>query len=109
MDKYLKPDRFNAEPNSSSCAKEWKHWKKTFDNFLTAIEATDHAIKLNLLNNYVSPDVYEIIADCADYTDAMSLLENTFIKPKNEIFARYKLRTCNLDRLSITLYTNLNS
>ena len=62
MDKYLIPERFNTDLNSSTCGKVWKHWKRTFENFLVAAEA-DEANKLRLLSNYVSPDIYELIAD----------------------------------------------
>ena len=35
-----------------------------------------------------------MISECTSYTEAVDLLQSTFIKQKNEIFARHKLCTC---------------
>lgn len=43
--------------------------------------------------NYVSPKIYDIIADCPDYNDALCTLESMFVKSPNEIFARHLLAT----------------
>ena len=92
MDKYLRPSKFEADPQSSNSDEEWKHWKKTFDNFLGAITA-ETLDKLKVLCNYVSPTNYRYIADCTNYDDAIKSLEEVFIKPKNEVFARHLLAT----------------
>ena len=92
MDKFLRPERFEADPNSSESAREWKHWYKTFDNFLRSIEERQPD-KLNILINYVSSRVYEFIADCSDYDSAIASLVNLYVKPKNEVFARHILAT----------------
>jgi hypothetical protein len=92
MERFLKPERFDADPNSSTASKEWLHWKRTFINFLTAVNSLTPD-KLNTLINYVSPSVYQYIADCSDYDDALRTLEELYIKPKNEIFARHLLFT----------------
>ena len=96
MEKYLKPERFSADPSSNTSAKEWKHWKQTFESFLEAIAdpAPTDANKRSLLNNLVSPEIYDMISECTSYTEAVALLQSTFIKQKNEIFARHKLCTC---------------
>lgn len=49
--------------------------------------------KLNTLINYISPEIYEIIAECPDYPSAISKLESVFVKPQNEVFARHLLIT----------------
>ncbi|XP_045132103.1 uncharacterized protein LOC123518976 [Portunus trituberculatus] len=92
MDKFLRPDRFDADPNSSGAASEWKHWYRTFNNFLEAI-ASHKPDKLKTLVNYVAPRVYEYIADSDDYDSAITTLEKMYVKPKNEVFARHLLST----------------
>ena len=92
MDTLLKPARLDLDPNSPSAAKEWKHWHKTFTNFLS--ECGERAPdKYRTLINYVSHNVYEYIEDCADYESALEVLNQLFIKKPNEIFARHLLAT----------------
>jgi hypothetical protein len=76
-------------------AKEWTHWLRTFENFLEVIPSEDPAQinKLNILTNYVTPKVFEVISDCTTYEDAVDALKGLYIKPKNEIFARHLLAT----------------
>lgn len=92
MDKVLRPERLETDPNSSTAAKEWLHWKRTFENFLIVLpqEGLD---KFGVLTNFVSPMVFQYIEDCGDYTTAIATLEALFVKPKNEIYARYILAT----------------
>ena len=92
MDKFLRPDRFEADPHSSGTAGEWKHWYRTFNNFLEAIEP-HKPDKLKTLVSYIVPRVYEYIADCDDYDSAITTLEKIYVKPKNEVFARHLLST----------------
>ncbi|XP_041364204.1 uncharacterized protein LOC121379622 [Gigantopelta aegis] len=92
MDTLLKPARLDLDPNSPTAAKEWKHWHRTFTNFID--ECGDHAPnKYRTLINYVSHNVYEYIEDCNDYDTAITTLTNLYIKPPNEIFARHLLAT----------------
>ena len=94
MDKVLRPERFDADPNCPTAAKLWKHWHTTFENFITVLSTDDAPInKLAILTNYVSSSVYEYIAECTVYDAAISLLENLYVKPKNVIFARHLLAT----------------
>lgn len=53
----------------------------------------EEAHKLDVLINFVGLRVYDIISEETSYTAAMTLLEETFIKPKNTIFARHLLAT----------------
>ena len=92
MDTLLKPARLNLDPNSPSAAKEWKHWHRTFINFID--ECGERAPnKFRTLVNYVSHDVYDYIEDCADYNAAIETLTHLYIKTPNEIFARHLLAT----------------
>ena len=90
----MRPERFDVEPNSGSATKQWCHWHKTFVNFVGIIPSqTPPVNKLNLLVNYVAPSVYEYIADCKTYDEAVECLTNIYDKPKNEIFARHLVAT----------------
>ena len=94
----LKPDRLDIDINSNSAAKLWKHWKRTFDNFVNKIDlernegeaATD---RLELLTNFLTADIFQFIENCSNYDDAEKVLQNLFIRKPNEIFSRHLLAT----------------
>ena len=92
MDRLLKPERLDTDTNSSSASKEWTHWLKTFQNFMSVLP-TEGLNKLCVLTNYVTPKIYESFAECATYDEAIQTLEALFVKPTNEIFARHRLAT----------------
>ena len=92
MDKALRPDRFDTESNTSNASKEYKHWKRTFEYYLEVLPQ-ENLDKLRVLTNFVVPSVYEIFSDCSTYDDAISLLDNAYIKSTNAIFARHRLAT----------------
>jgi len=92
MDTLLKPVRLDLDPNSPTATKEWKHWHRTFTNFIA--ECGDKAPdKYRTLINYVSHNVYEYIEECTSYESAIDVLEGVFVKTTNEIFARHLLAT----------------
>jgi hypothetical protein len=35
MEKVLKPTRLDLDVSAPNAAKHWKHWRKTFENFIT--------------------------------------------------------------------------
>jgi len=37
MDKLMKPSRLDLDPSSSSASKEWRHWRKTFENYVEGL------------------------------------------------------------------------
>ena len=92
MDKYLRPARFDCYPNTVGVDKQWKHWLKTFENFLVAINSHTPD-KLVTLTNYIAPNVYEYIVDCATYEEAIKVLKGLYVKPTNEIYSRHLLAT----------------
>ena len=92
MNTLLKPARLDLDVNSPTAAKEWKHWHRTFTNFID--ECGDNAPdKYRTLVNFVSHSVYEYIEDCTSYETALEALKRVFIKTPNEIFARHLLAT----------------
>ncbi|XP_063216425.1 uncharacterized protein LOC134527570 [Bacillus rossius redtenbacheri] len=90
MDKYFKPERFEADHTTGKSSSQWNHWKKTFEVFTASIKASE-SDKLLLLYNHVSHSIYELISECTSYASAIEKLDSLFIKPKNEIFSRHKL------------------
>ncbi|KAA3675181.1 uncharacterized protein DEA37_0011386 [Paragonimus westermani] len=93
MDKALRPERFDTDPDSSDARKQWNHWYFTFQNYLTSLKTPDDE-KFQVLANLVSLDVFEYIADCKQYKDAIDALISLYVKPKNIIYARHLLSTC---------------
>ena len=93
MDKYLKPERFDEEPTSISADKQWLHWKRTFSNFLSHVNDASEESKLQLLTNYIAPNVYQYISELETFKDAMDTLESLYVKPRNEVYARHCLAT----------------
>ena len=92
MSKALKASRLDVDPNSPTAAKQWKHWKRTFDNFIT--ECGDSAPdKFRSIVNFVSADIFEYIEDCTSYDDVIETLSKLYVKAPNKIFARYELAT----------------
>ena len=76
MDRFLKPEKLDANPNDPNGKLEWIHWIKTFNNFLSWIEMTteqtvSESDKLGLLINYVSPKIFHYIESCTDYTSVL--------------------------------------
>ena len=112
-EKYLRPARFETEPNSLTAEKEWRHWYRTFSDFIVkAIRTTpvtagtggdapvpDAATiarelqqsKLSCLFNHVSAAIYDYIAEATDYDGAIATLQNLYVKPRSVIFNRHKL------------------
>ena len=92
MERFLKPEKFDSDPDLKDAGKSWAHWYKTFTNFLTPIleqyETTD---KLAVLVCYLSPNVFEYISEAETYDDAIKILQSLYEKPKSEIFARHLL------------------
>ena len=99
LNELFKPAKFNADPNSSAAGKEFKHWLKTFDNFIESVVAQAEAAhvhapnKLKVLCAHVSANVYELIEDCGDYETAVQKLKEIYLKTPNVIFARHLLAT----------------
>lgn len=94
MERFLRPERLETDPNSSTATKEFLHWYQTFRNFSRALQQSAKDISLlDLLTNYVAPQVFEYIAECKTYDGAIDTLHKLYVKPKNEIYARHVLAT----------------
>ena len=98
MDRHLRPTIMDIDPGSSDAVKTWRHWKRTFNFFIESLTTAGNVPnKLAHLVHFVGPSVYELIADCETFELAIEILEATYDKPKNEIFARHLLSTCKQD------------
>ncbi|XP_054722967.1 uncharacterized protein LOC129232889 [Uloborus diversus] len=91
MEQLLKPERFDVDPTCANAESKWKHWKRTFANFLGQVPQITDENKLNLLCNYVSASVFRYISDSETYSDAVDVLDSLFVTKRNEIFARHCL------------------
>nr|XP_039256281.1 uncharacterized protein K02A2.6-like [Styela clava] len=92
MDKVLKPEKLDTDPDTRDAECEWLHWQKTFENFLEALP-TVGLDKLGVLTNYVSPRTYRYIRNITTYDEAIDTLKGIFVQTKNEIYARHMLAT----------------
>ena len=98
MDKLMQPCRLNLDPGSNSAAKEWKHWLKTFENYVEVLTGAHHEErrnfnKLKVLVNCVSHQVYDHIDECETYEAAIQVLKSLYVKTPNVVFARHLLAT----------------
>nr|XP_045588770.1 uncharacterized protein LOC123750711 [Procambarus clarkii] len=94
MERFLRPEQFVTDPNSTNTSQKWRHWLKTFNNFSLAVQQTTPTVDmLGLLINYDAPRVFDYIADCTTYDAAEKSLTELFVKPKNKVFAKYVVAT----------------
>jgi len=92
MSKALKPLRLDLDPNSPDAAKQWKHWKRTFDNFIE--ECGDTAPdRFRSIVNFISAEVFDYVEECTTYDAVIEILERLYVKTPNKIFARHDLAT----------------
>ena len=88
MDRLLRSEKLATDPSSSTAGKDWLHWIRTFENFVSVLP-TDGLNKLQVLTNYVSPRIFEYIEHCEGYDNAIATLKALYIKPTNEVFAQH--------------------
>ena len=92
MEAAWRPKTLDLDPSSQNAAKEWRHWKKIFLNYLE-----DFKDKLpnfhRALIGCVSSSVYEYIENCTTFKESIEKLDSIFIKTPNEVFARHMLAT----------------
>ena len=93
MNRLLKHDRIDLDPNSPTAAKEWKHWFRTFDNFIIECGTEPAPDKFRTIINLISHNVFDYVEDYTDYDSVVVTLERLYIKSPNEIYARHLLAT----------------
>eukprot|EP00795_Rhopilema_esculentum_P015971 gene15971-7303_t len=92
MSKALQPSRLDVDPNAPNAAKQWKHWKRIFNNFITECEETATDIFRSIIN-FISADVFDYVKECTTYDAVVTTLEKLYVKTPNNIFARHELAT----------------
>ena len=90
MDRVLRPERFDCDPNSPDASRNWKYWFTTFTNYLDSIISLNPD-KLKTLITFISPIMYEHISDHNSYESAVAALQALYVRPRNEVFSRYTL------------------
>jgi len=75
-------------------AQIWLYWKRTLQSYLRIIEDVTDEVKLDILVSLLDTSVYMYIADCPTFEAAIARLDEVYVKPINEVFARHKLSTC---------------
>ena len=98
MDRILKPAKFLIDPDSSTATKEWRHWVRTFRSYVNRFVSANSSQeadedRLAALVSCATPEVFEYFDQCTTYEEAEETLERLYVKQRNEIFARYLLRT----------------
>ena len=92
MSKALKPLRLDLDPNSPNAARQWKHWKRTFDNFIEEC-GDDAPDRFRSIVNFISAEVFDYVEECTTYDAVIETLERLYVKTPNRIFARHDLAT----------------
>ena len=82
----MRPAKLEADPNAPDSKQIFKHWQKTFERFVAAVENSHNKNdpdidKYRLLINYVSSSIYNYIEETNNYGQAITLLERAYIKP----------------------------
>ena len=97
MDWLTQPTWLDLNASSPSASREWRHWFKTFENYIEVLDASlaeERRIdRLKALVNSVSHQVFEYIEESAAYEAAIAKLQDLYIKVPNEVFARHLLAT----------------
>ena len=91
----MQPSGLNLYASSVTASKKWRHWIKTFENYIevldSALEEGHRTDRLKALKNCVSHHVYEYIEECTTYDTTMATHKNLYTKVPNEVFARHLL------------------
>ncbi|XP_055869763.1 uncharacterized protein LOC129923337 [Biomphalaria glabrata] len=93
MERLFRPKELDIEPSSPSAAEKWLHWLRTFENFISSVSHCE-IDKKKLLENYVSSSVFQYISECTTFEESIKVLQNVYVKPKSEIFARHMITLC---------------
>ena len=93
MDRLLRPDKFSTLHTDPLAEKKWRYWKRCFQNFQTKINETVPAadasaeakaqadsLKLELLINYVEPEIYEYFSEESTLNQRAITVLNGFMR-----------------------------
>ncbi|GCB85028.1 hypothetical protein scyTo_0025626, partial [Scyliorhinus torazame] len=95
MDAGLKPEKLNLEARTPEAKEIFKYWLRCFEAYLDSSEIPILGPrKQRLLHAQVSHRISTTLEKAATYEEAVELLRKRFVKPINEVHARYLLSTC---------------
>jgi hypothetical protein len=89
---------FNVEDDPTVTGQRWTKWKKSFENFLLAMDIDDETRKRALLLHYIGSsefDIFETLTDTGDekdYKKAMDRLTEHFTPQRNVDYETYLFR-----------------
>ena len=109
MDKILKPKLLALDVDDPAATRKFQHWMVTCEKFMGTLKLPHNyeakisgaftkedaleELKLDVLNNLVSSEIYADIRTCSRYSQAKGVLEGLFVKAPSEVYARHKLGT----------------
>ena len=73
---HLINERLDLDPSAYNAAKEWIHWRRTFDNFIIECGIDPVPNKHRIITNMISANVYEHVEDCTDFQSVIDALDN---------------------------------
>ena len=96
MDKLLRPKDLEADPNAANAEKVFKFWLRTVEDFIEAlVETQPEQARANFNKkravSCLSPAIYEYVEEAETYERVIEILKRTFIKRKNNVYARHLL------------------
>ena len=104
MNRLLKPDRLDLDPNSPTAAKEWKHWFRTFDNFIIECGTEPAPDKFRTITNLISHNVFDYVEDCTDFDSVVVTLEGLYYYFINGLYSSL-IRQRLLENKTLSLQT----
>ncbi|XP_038634260.1 uncharacterized protein LOC119953747 [Scyliorhinus canicula] len=92
MDKSLKPERLDMDPQAADTTAIFQHWLGCFEAYLSSsTDAVSGEHKLRILNVRVSHRIFILIRDTATYDEVMTLLKGQYVRAVNKVYARHLL------------------
>ena len=76
--RHLQPERLDLDPTEPDADKKFKHWMKTFTNYIAGLDANDN--KLGTLMNFVGHQAYALIEEDTTYDNAVTTLKSHYQK-----------------------------
>ena len=90
MEKVLRTETLDVNPNTVDAPGAWRHWLATFENFIESLQRPNENLdKLRILIHFVAPEIYELFYDSNNYDEGIAKLKTAYVKTLNKIFARH--------------------
>lgn len=92
--RILKPKELSCDPNAPDSSKIFKFWLRTVEDFIASLQESspgDSINKVRIIISCLSPEIYPFVEDILDYEEIVDVLQKTYIKRKNNVYARYLL------------------